>query len=120
MICSFTFGWTLGLPLFVIIGIGALYALSSLGDSPVLSAALTEVMEPSYLGSALGLRSLLGYCSAALAPLAFGAVLDWSNPFVNGERAYLIWGWAFSMLGVAGIGAVLAISRYGKMQVHGD
>ncbi len=120
MVCSFTFGWTLGLPLFVIIGIGALYALSSLGDSPVLSAALTEVMEPSYLGSALGLRSLLGYCSAAVAPLAFGAVLDWSNPLVNGERAYLIWGWAFSMLGVAGIGAVLAISRYGKMRVHGD
>lgn len=120
MVCSFTFGWTLGLPLFVIIGIGALYALSSLGDSPVLSAALTEVMEPSYLGSALGLRSLLGYCSAAVAPLAFGAVLDWSNPLVHGEKVYLTWGWAFSMLGVAGIGAILAISRYGKMQVHGD
>ncbi len=39
MFCSFTFGWTLGLPLFVIVGVGAVYALSSLGDSPVLSAA---------------------------------------------------------------------------------
>ncbi|HTY25332.1 MAG TPA: MFS transporter [Desulfomonilaceae bacterium] len=118
MICSFTFGWTLGLPLLVIVGVGGLYALSSLGDSPVLSAALTEVMEPSYLGSALGLRSLLGYCSAALAPLAFGAVLDWSNPLVNGERVYLTWGWAFSMLGAGGIGAVWTINRYGKTRVH--
>ena len=76
MICSFTFGWTIGLSLSVIIGIGMIYAFSSLGDSPILSVALTEEMEPSYLGSALGLRSFLGFGGAAIAPLAFGAVLD--------------------------------------------
>jgi MFS family permease len=117
MICSFIFGWTLGSPLFVIIGIGALYALSSLGDSPIFSAALTEVMEPSYLGAALGLRSLVGFGAAAVAPLAFGAVLDWSNPFANGQRLYVTWGWAFSVLGVGGLGAVWAIHRYGKMPI---
>jgi MFS family permease len=114
MICSFTFGWTLGFPLFVIIGIGSIYALSSLGDSPVLSAALTEVMEPSYLGAALGLRSLVGFAGAAVAPLAFGAVLDWSNPFADGQRLYVAWGWAFSVLGAGGLGAVWVIYRYGK------
>jgi MFS family permease len=115
-ICSFTFGWTFGSPLFVIVGVGAIYALSSLGDSPILSVALTEVTEPSYLGAALGLRSLLGFGVAALAPLAFGAVLDWSNPFADGQRSYGTWGWAFSVLGVGGLGAVWVIRRYGSIR----
>jgi MFS family permease len=112
-ICSFAFGWTIGSPFLLIIGIGVIYAFSSLGDSPVLSAALTEVMEPSYLGSALGLRSLLGFGGAAIAPLAFGAVLDWSNPLAGVQSHYETWGWAFSVLGVGGLGAVWAIHRYG-------
>jgi len=116
MTCSFIFGWTVGLPLFVIIGIGVIYAFSSLGDSPVLSTSLTEVMEPSYLGAALGLRSLLGFGGAAIAPLAFGAILDWSNPLAEGQAQYVTWGWAFSVLGAGGLGAVWAIHRYGKMQ----
>lgn len=115
MICSFTFGWTIGLPFSMIIGVGVIYAFSSLGDSPILSAALTEVMEPAYLGTALGLRSLLGFGGAAIAPLAFGVVLDLSNPFVNGQRLYDTWGWAFSLLGVGGLGAVWTIYRYGDM-----
>jgi MFS family permease len=117
MICSFIFGWTLGAPLLAIIGIGAIYALSSLGDSPIFSAALTEVMEPSYLGAALGLRSLVGFGAAAVAPLAFGAVLDWSNPITDGQRLYLTWGWAFSVLGVGGLGAVWATHQYGRLRV---
>lgn len=116
MTCSFTFGWTLGLPLLAIVGTGAIYAFSSLGDSPILSAALTEVMEPSYLGSALGLRSLVGYSAAAVAPLAFGAVLDWCNPMLDGQRIYVAWGWAFSVLGLGGLGAVWAVRRYGRLR----
>ncbi|MDD5168813.1 MAG: MFS transporter, partial [Syntrophales bacterium] len=41
MVCSFLFGWTVGWPLAVVIGIGVVYAFSVLGDSPVFSAALT-------------------------------------------------------------------------------
>ncbi|MEW6185018.1 MAG: MFS transporter [Thermodesulfobacteriota bacterium] len=116
--CSFAFGWTLGLPLIVITAIGLVYAFSSLGDSPILSAALTEEMEPSYLGAALGLRSLLGFGGAAIAPLVFGAVLDWSNPLLNGQRQYLSWGWAFSLLGLGGLGAVWTIGRYRLSKNH--
>jgi MFS family permease len=117
MMCSFTFGWTVGFPLSAIIGIGVIYAFSSLGDSPVLSAALTEVVEFSYLGRALGLRSLLGFGGGAIAPLAFGAVLDWSNPLADGQRTYLTWGWAYCVLGAGGVGAVWAIHRYGKIRM---
>ncbi|MGQ9646540.1 MAG: MFS transporter [Thermodesulfobacteriota bacterium] len=119
MACSFIFGWSIGFPFAVTIGMGVVYAFSSLGDSPVLSAALTEVVEFSYLGRALGLRSLLGFGGGAIAPLAFGAVLDWSNPFVDGQREYLTWGWAFSVLGAGGAGAVWAMYRYGNRRITG-
>jgi MFS family permease len=120
MMCSFIIGWTVGFSLFVIIGIGLIYAFSALGDSPVLSAALTEVVEFSYLGRALGLRSLLGFGGGAIAPLVFGAVLDWSNSPSGGQREYLTWGWAFSVLGLGGVGAVWVIHRYGRMRITGD
>jgi MFS family permease len=112
-VCSLVFGWTVGWPLAVVIVIGTIYAFSSLGDSPVLSAALTESVESAYLGAALGLRSLLGFGAAAVSPLVFGAILDWTNPSRGlGQGQYMVWGWAFSALGLGGLGAVWAAHRY--------
>lgn len=110
--CSFLFGWTIGLPLAVVMALGAFYAFSSLGDSPVLSAALTESVRPSYLGAALGLRSLLGFGAGAVAPLVFGAILDWTNPQVHAP--YHTWGWAFSALGLGGLAALWTMARLGR------
>lgn len=107
-LCSFVFGWTLGLPFSVIIAIGIVYHFASLGDSPVLSAGLTEVVNPSYLGSAFGLRSLLGFGAGAISPVVFGAILDWTNPQAAGQTYYANWGWAFVSLGLPGFGAVWA------------
>ncbi len=113
--CSFLFGWTIGLPLALVLILGAIYAFSSLGDSPVMSAALTESVKPSYLGAALGLRSLVGFGAAAAAPLVFGAILDWTNPPTHGQGAYSTWGWAFVSLGLGGLGATWAASRFGRI-----
>lgn len=111
MFCSFLFGWSIGWPLVLAMGIGAVYAFSALGDSPIFSAALTEVVDAAYLGSALGFRSLVGYLSAALAPLAFGAVLD----LTRGQAAYRSWGWAFAVLGLGGLGAAWAAARFDRL-----
>ena len=117
-ICSFVFGWSMGWPFILVIGIGLAYAFSTLGDSPVLSAALTEVVTPSYLGAAFGLRSLLGFGAGAISPLVFGAVLDWTNPIGPGHEYYQTWGWAFSILGISGFGAVWAAYSLSKIQRH--
>jgi MFS family permease len=114
MACSFLFGWSIGWPLALVMGIGMIYAFSALGDSPIFSAALTEVVDTAYLGSAFGLRSLLGFGAGAVAPLAFGAVLDLSNPMAAGQRLYTTWGWAFSTLALGGLGAVWATYQFGK------
>lgn len=99
--CSFTFGWLLTAPLTLVVVVGLVYGFSALGDSPVYSAGITEVVEPSHLGSVLAVRSLLGFGAGAVAALAFGAVLDFtaSGP----DPASGIWGWAYSVLGIGGL-----------------
>ena len=109
--CSFLFGWTFGWPLIITISLGAVYAFSSLGDSPVLSAALSEAADPAYLGASFGIRSLLGFGAGAVAPLVFGLVLDWTNTGAIG-RLYVHWGWAFSSLGLMGLGAIATAYIY--------
>jgi MFS family permease len=110
-LCSFIFGWTFGWPLVVILILGTVYAFSSLGDSPVLSAALSEAADPAYLGATFGIRSLLGFGAGAIAPLVFGLILDWTNPGRFGQ-VYTQWGWAFSSLGIMGLGATAMAGIY--------
>jgi MFS family permease len=110
-LCSFVFGWTIGLPFAVIAAVGVVYNFTSLGDSPVLSAGLTEVVTPSYLGAAFGLRSLLGFGAGAISPVVFGAILDWTNPQGTGQTYYANWGWAFVSLGVPGFAAIWAAAK---------
>jgi MFS family permease len=99
--CSLVFGWLIGTSLGLVVGVGLLYGFAALGDSPIYSTAITEVVAPAYRGSALALRSLLGYGAGAAAPLLFGAILDWYGITKAGA-----WGWAFVSLGIAGMGAV--------------
>ena len=97
-LCSFTFGWLLTAPLTVVILVGLVYGFSAIGDSPVYSTGITEVVDPAHLGSVLAVRSLLGFGAGAVAPLVFGAVLD----LTDGRVAGGVWGWAFAVLGVGG------------------
>jgi MFS family permease len=115
MVCSFVFGWSIGWPFILILGIGLIYAFSALGDSPVLSAALTEVVEAPSLGAAFGLRSFLGFGAGSISPLVFGMVLDWTNPITPTPSHYTTWGWAYVILGLGGLGAVWIAYRFSKM-----
>jgi MFS family permease len=116
MACSFAFGWMANWPIALVIAAGMIYAFTALGDSPILSAALSESVHEAYLGAALGLRSLIGFGAAALAPVVFGLVLDQTNPPGGGGRGYAVWGWAYSVLGVGGLGAVWAAWRFGRVR----
>ena len=101
-VCSLTFGWLIGLPVAVVFVVGAVYGFTALGDSPVLSTALTEEVGAAHLGAALALRSFLGFGAGAVAPIVFGRILDLTNapgPFST------TWGWAFVSLGLGGLAA---------------
>jgi MFS family permease len=106
--CSLAYGWMVTWPAAIVIAVGAIYAFSALGDSPVLSTAMTEAVKPAYLGSALAVRSLLGFGAGAIAPLAFGAILDATNP---PQTTATEWGWAFVALGIGGLVATACAWR---------
>jgi MFS family permease len=114
--CSLTIGWMQMLPPSVmpwmILPVAALYGFSALGDSPVLSTAMTESVEPGRLGAALAVRSILGFGAGGLAPLAVGLILNaealndgpLNDGTLNGGSG---WGWGFTLLGVGGILAAI-------------
>jgi MFS family permease len=116
-LCSFCIGWTVGMPVFVIALVGVVYSFAGLGDSPILSASLTESVNPSYLGAAFGLRSVLGFGAGAVSPVVLGAVLDLTNPGVAENGIFHRWGWAFSVLGIGGLAAWLAAVSYARMPI---
>jgi len=103
--CSFSFGWLIGGPMVWIVILGLCYGFSVIAESPVYSSGLTEVVSPNYLGTALGLRSLVGFGIGALVPTVFGAVLDFTNPAGTETKFGFLptWGWAFSTLGVVAL-----------------
>jgi MFS family permease len=104
--CSFGFGWMLAAPLLLIVVVGSIYGFSALGDSSVYSTGITETVKPERLGSALAVRSLLGFGAGAIAPFVFGGVLD----LYGGRNASVAgWGWAFSVLGVGGVLGLLSM-----------
>ena len=77
-----------------------IYAFFALGDSPVLSTALAEKIEPALLGPVLALRSLLGFIVAAIAPVTVGLVID--TLVGVGFSDTVVWGTAFGTLGLGG------------------
>jgi MFS family permease len=98
--CSFGFGWSGALPASLLLGFATLYGFAALGDSSVLSAAMSEAVPADYLGRALAVRSILGIGIGAVAPAAFGAVLDLSAPGSG-------WGWGFALMGLGGVVATI-------------
>ncbi len=94
-LCSFGFGWSGQLSPALLLAFAALYGFAALGDSSVLSTAMSEAVPADYLGRVLAVRSILGIGVGAAAPVAFGAVLDLSTPGHG-------WGWAFALMGVGG------------------
>ncbi|HEU5319398.1 MAG TPA: MFS transporter [Methylomirabilota bacterium] len=107
-VCSLTFGWLIGGPVWAVVAVGLVYGFTALGDSPIYSTAITEVVQPAYRGAALALRSLAGYGAGAAAPVVFGAILDVLGGSGGGSAA---WGPAFASFGVAGLLAVAAAVR---------
>jgi len=98
-LCSLSIGWLIDLSMAWLLLMIALYGFATIGDSSVLSSAMTDAVPAHHLGRALGLRSILGVGAGALAPVIFGITLDLASP--TGA-----WGYAFSTLAV---GAVIAV-----------
>lgn len=97
---SATIGWAISFPPVVLIAMVAIYGFATIGDSAVLSSAMTDAVPAEHLGKALGVRSVLGIGAGAIAPVSFGMVLD-MFPTSQG------WGFGFLTLALGGLTATL-------------
>jgi MFS family permease len=97
---SFGIGWLVQAPPVVLVPLALAYAFVCLGDSPVLTTAISEAVRPGYLGAVLAWRGLAGFGAGAVAPLAFGLALDAAMAADLGPA--IAWGLAFAMLGLGG------------------
>lgn len=98
--CSASIGWLTDLSVPLLLGMTAIYGFATIGDSSVLSSAMTDAVPAERLGRVLGLRSILGVGAGALSPATFGLVLDLAPSTVA-------WGYAFSTLALGAIVATL-------------
>lgn len=113
LICSFSFGWMVGLPLVALVTVAIFYNVTGMADSSIHATTLTELMDPRFLGVAYSLRSLLGFGAGAISPWVFGLVLDWGQSV--GWTIQLTWGLAWSTLGVGGLLGPIMIWRLRQM-----
>ena len=97
--CSFAFGWMIGLPMWLLVVVAAIYNISAIGDSSVYSTAITELVPPRSLGAAYSIRSVLGFGAGVVSPWLFGLVLDLTRAG-PGHSEVLAWGLAWTSLGI--------------------
>ncbi|MBI3042254.1 MAG: MFS transporter [Betaproteobacteria bacterium] len=111
--CSFSFGWMIGFPMWILVVVAAFYSFASIGDSSVYSTVVTELVPPRYIGAAYSVRSALGFGAGATAPWVFGLVLDWTRA---AEASPLwMWGLAWSSVGVGALLGPLMTWRLRRM-----
>ncbi len=108
--CSFTFGWLIAAPAWIVVAVAIAYNLTAIGDSSIYSTALTELVPGHCLGAAWALRSVLGFGFGAVSPWVFGLVLDFGQG-AGGVRADAAWGWAWTALGLGAMLGPIATLR---------
>ena len=100
-------GWLGELNDALLLVVAWIYGFAIIGDSSVLSSAMTEAVPPSQLGRALGLRSILGVGAGSVSPVVFGMALDMTPVAVS-------WGLAFCTLALGGALAFVCASALRK------
>jgi MFS family permease len=97
-------GYTAALPWMLVFLIMCVHYGLMLGDSAALTAGVVAATHPDERGATMAIYSFLGFSSAFLAPLVFGAVLD----LAGGNRSLTAWGLAFGSIGIFGVLAPVA------------
>jgi MFS family permease len=91
-------GFTSARPWALVAIAGLVTASLANADSAVISTTFTESVPVDYLGRALAIYSFLGFTAGGIAPLAFGAVLDFTGPAAPSAATTVLsqWRWAFA------------------------
>ena len=110
-VLSFLIGWSAELNLFIIILMAIFYSFFAIGDSGVLTAALTESTPKYCVVRTVAYRSILGIGFGSVTPAIFGFIIDITNNHepINSNTNWIL---AFSFLGTAGLIATFCASKF--------
>ncbi len=101
---SLGIGWFVGVSPYLLAILVIIYSFFAIGDSPVLSTAMTEEADTGTLGSLLAIRSMTGFLAGAVSPAFVGWIIDWLR--ADGVSDSVVWGVSFATLGLGGLLAV--------------
>ncbi|ODA41389.1 MFS transporter [Desulfosporosinus sp. BG] len=103
--CSFIIGWMSEWSIYAASAIAILYGFLVIGDSPIFSTAITELVDSEVTGLALGIQSVMGFGVTIIAPGVFGYLVDKTHS----------WGIAFASLGIGALIGPLALLSLRKL-----
>ena len=107
--CAVGLAWIVHWPWGLIVGASAVLAWAASADSAIYQTGITEVSDPTRLGSALALQASLGLVGGVIGPIMFGGILD----IVTGKYQ---WAFAFSALGSLAVVAIIGLQSIRSMQ----
>lgn len=103
-LCALTIGFVFDGPLWLFVLVAAIWGISIIGDSAQFSAAVTELGDRRFVGTALSIQMGLGFALTVLAIWLVPHVAAWLGG----------WRWSFLLLvpgPAAGAAAMLALRR---------
>lgn len=101
-VCAVAVGWMVGFPWALLVGVSILLGWAISADSAIYSTAVTEVAEPTRLGSTMAVHSFVGFMGGVVGPIIAGAILDISPESLK-------WGMTFSATGLLAVAALIAL-----------
>ena len=105
---SLAFGWMVGAPWFLLVGVACALGWAISADSSIYTTAATETAPPGALGSTMALQAFLGFMGGVAGPVLIGAALDIVPDALR-------WGAGFSavaLLSVAAVATLYPIRRH--------
>jgi len=103
--CSFTIGRMGEWSIYAASAMAILYGFFVIGDSPIFSTAITELVDSEVAGLALGVQSVMGFGVTIISPGVFGYLVDKTQS----------WGIAFASLGIGALIGPLALLKLRKL-----
>jgi MFS family permease len=113
LVLSFSIGWLLAAPLWLVVALACLYNFAGIADSSTHSTVLAESVAPHYLGVAYAMRSVVGFGAGVISPVVFGWALDLMGGGRTSTDAFA-WGVAWSTLGLGALFGPIATWRLRK------
>jgi MFS family permease len=107
-------GFLGALPWFVGVLVITVYVILIMGDSAALTNGVIAEASPHVRGATMAIYSFLGFGAGMIAPLAFGAVLD----FAGGNASPRAWGFAFASLGIGALGPLSLLASRFRARIH--